>query len=569
LPVPRLDETTFVHRIFGGYLRSQVRCTKCGYCSNTYDPFLDLALEVSRKSIDNIAAAFNEFTRKETLDSENRYKCSGCKKRVCATKQLTVFRPPLTLCVQLKRFTFGGGGGGGFGFGFGFKGFGSGGGGGNKVTKPISFPAELNMPLSDKRSCPYALTGVVIHVGGSSNSGHYTAYVKKASACGSYKWYHIDDSFVEGVSEKTVLRQKDAYLLFYCRKEVKLEFPPPPRRASMTADEAAEHGRQRARARSESFNKYENDDSLVRVPAAEVDERTPAALDERKPAAVSNEEKNEKKHASRREEVSEKSSEHSGAGVSEGSSSSDDSEPEVNQNHHASTTAQSTEFSKQSIILSKDSAPDTPEIANVTLTEKAPANDDSGSESSSDDDSSSSSSSESSSDDVSDLDEAPSKKPRVEPLEEPATKVTPSPLTEKNEVKEVELVKAKTKKKPAMTRVVLDRGRGREKVSVMMGPRFKDKKKVWTPQASGTTKQGQEYELLGNRVVDKWDDDSGAAAALSETSAARAKIVNKLERKQKTEKRGQYLSSWDLSLDRGRVRLRPAAFVYFSVCFLS
>lgn len=30
LPVPRLDETTFLHRIFGGYLRSQVRCTKCG-----------------------------------------------------------------------------------------------------------------------------------------------------------------------------------------------------------------------------------------------------------------------------------------------------------------------------------------------------------------------------------------------------------------------------------------------------------------------------------------------------------------------------------------------------------
>ena len=29
LPFPRLDETTFIHRIFGGYLRSQVRCTRC------------------------------------------------------------------------------------------------------------------------------------------------------------------------------------------------------------------------------------------------------------------------------------------------------------------------------------------------------------------------------------------------------------------------------------------------------------------------------------------------------------------------------------------------------------
>jgi hypothetical protein len=42
-------------------------------------------------------------------------------------------------------------------------------------------------------------------------------------------WYHMDDSFVEAVSEKTVLRERDAYVLFYSRKEVKLEFPQPPR----------------------------------------------------------------------------------------------------------------------------------------------------------------------------------------------------------------------------------------------------------------------------------------------------------------------------------------------------
>jgi ubiquitin C-terminal hydrolase len=101
-----LDETTFIHRVFGGYLRSQVRCTKCGFLSNTYDPFLDLALEVSKKSSDSISSAFQEFSRKETLDNNNRWRCSSCRKDVCATKQLTVFRPPLSLCIQLKRFTF-------------------------------------------------------------------------------------------------------------------------------------------------------------------------------------------------------------------------------------------------------------------------------------------------------------------------------------------------------------------------------------------------------------------------------------------------------------------------------
>ena len=245
LPVPRLDETTFVHRIFGGYLRSQVRCTDCGYRSNTYDPFMDLSLEISRNSCHSLSSAFNEFTRKETLDSQNRWKCSGCKKRVCATKQLTVFRPPLVLCVQLKRFTFGGS----------FSGFH---GGGKKISKPIEFPAQLQLPLSDGRSCAYVLTGTVIHVGGSASSGHYTAYVQRPSTNGDRKWFHMDDSFVQPVSEQHVLRQHNAYVVMYCRQEVKIEFPTPPLRGSMTTDEAKELALSRQKIKSSVTNQTPN-----------------------------------------------------------------------------------------------------------------------------------------------------------------------------------------------------------------------------------------------------------------------------------------------------------------------
>ena len=232
LPVPRLDETTFVHRIFGGYLRSQVRCTDCGYRSNTYDPFLDLSLEISRNSCHSLSSAFNEFTRKETLDSQNRWKCSGCKKRVCATKQLTVFRPPLALCVQLKRFKFGGSQYGG------------------KISKAIEFPAQLQLPLSDGRSCGYVLTGIVIHIGSGASSGHYTACVQRPSSNGDRKWFHMNDSFVQPVSEQQVLRQQNAYVLMYCRHEVKIEFPTPPLRSSMTTDEAKELAQSRQKAKS-------------------------------------------------------------------------------------------------------------------------------------------------------------------------------------------------------------------------------------------------------------------------------------------------------------------------------
>ena len=40
----RIQETSIVHRLFGGYYRSQVKCCTCQYESNTYDCFLDLSL---------------------------------------------------------------------------------------------------------------------------------------------------------------------------------------------------------------------------------------------------------------------------------------------------------------------------------------------------------------------------------------------------------------------------------------------------------------------------------------------------------------------------------------------
>jgi len=126
-------------------------------------------------------------------------------------------------------------------------------GGGSKISTPIEFPARLRLPLSDGRKCEYALTGIVVHLGGSATSGHYTSFVRKPGINEPERWYHMDDSYVEAVSEKTVLKQKDVYLLFYCRIEVKLELPSPPNRPSMTTEEAKKFNVVRSRSRSGSF----------------------------------------------------------------------------------------------------------------------------------------------------------------------------------------------------------------------------------------------------------------------------------------------------------------------------
>ncbi|GJP38667.1 hypothetical protein CLOM_g23091 [Closterium sp. NIES-68] len=223
---------TFVHRTFGGYLCSQVQCTVCGYCSRTYDPFLDLSLEIVRA--DSVTKALHRFTSEEALDGANKYKCSKCRKKVRALKSFAVEEAPPILTVHLKRFAA-------------FT--------GRKLDKHVAFDPSLDLSpfmtapspspssphstagcssssitntsasasgggskssrgsSSSGRGGKYSLYGVLVHAGWSTNSGHYYCYVRGPSGT----WSSMDDSRVQQVSEKTVLQQR-AYLLFYVRE---------------------------------------------------------------------------------------------------------------------------------------------------------------------------------------------------------------------------------------------------------------------------------------------------------------------------------------------------------------
>merc|ERR550537_533400 len=73
------------------FLRSQITCMKCKFESNTYDPFLDLSLEMAP----TVQQAFKKFTVAETLSGQNKYRCSRCKSLQNAQKQLLVHQSPL------------------------------------------------------------------------------------------------------------------------------------------------------------------------------------------------------------------------------------------------------------------------------------------------------------------------------------------------------------------------------------------------------------------------------------------------------------------------------------------
>ncbi|PPD78100.1 hypothetical protein GOBAR_DD24986 [Gossypium barbadense] len=192
---PSSYEKSLVHKIFGGRLCSQVKCMQCSYCSNTFDPFLDLSLEIVKA--DSLHKALKNFTAAELLDGgERQYQCQRCKQKVKAIKQLTVYNAPHVLTIHLKRFRA-------YDFG-------------QKIDRKVEFGPTLDMkPFvsgSNEGDLKYTLYGVLVHCGWSTHSGHYYCFVRTSSGM----WYSLDDNRVVQVSERTVLEQK-AYMLFYVR----------------------------------------------------------------------------------------------------------------------------------------------------------------------------------------------------------------------------------------------------------------------------------------------------------------------------------------------------------------
>ncbi|KAK3030734.1 hypothetical protein RJ639_036538 [Escallonia herrerae] len=190
------EETTLIGLTFGGYLRSKIKCMKCGGKSERHERMMDLTVEIEG-DIGTLEEALRQFTGTETLDGENKYHCSRCKSYEKAKKKLTVLEAPNVLTIALKRFQSGK-------FG--------------KLNKSIRFPEILNlapyMSTTSDKSPIYRLYGVVVHLDimNAAFSGHYVCYVKNTQN----KWFKIDDSSVQPVELERVLA-KGAYMLLYSR----------------------------------------------------------------------------------------------------------------------------------------------------------------------------------------------------------------------------------------------------------------------------------------------------------------------------------------------------------------
>lgn len=69
----KIAETTWVHKLFGGRLRSRVTCRDCGHNSDTFDRILDLSLDIIR--CDSLRDALRKFVNIDHLKGADKYKC--------------------------------------------------------------------------------------------------------------------------------------------------------------------------------------------------------------------------------------------------------------------------------------------------------------------------------------------------------------------------------------------------------------------------------------------------------------------------------------------------------------
>ncbi|KAK3743553.1 hypothetical protein RRG08_027420 [Elysia crispata] len=167
---------------------------------------------VSSGSKSSLYHCLEMFTEPEVLSPEEAWYCPSCKKHVEASKQMSIWRLPHTLVIQLKRFSF---------QNFLMR---------SKIKKHIDFPtrgldlSKFCVGLQPGDSPPiYDLYGVANHHG-LLIGGHYTSYVRcsglgcDSGAGDEIGWRLCNDSRVSPVAGEKSVVTSDAYLLFFRRR---------------------------------------------------------------------------------------------------------------------------------------------------------------------------------------------------------------------------------------------------------------------------------------------------------------------------------------------------------------
>lgn len=203
--------------MFNGMFYIQTKCSCCSNISMNFEPFTTLQVAIpfqehNKDRIDEfeLKDCLDYLIKEEQLDNLNMYNCDMCGIKNKGFKQSLLWKTPKILIIHIKRFIVNN-------YGVMTR----------KLINKINYPLyNLDMSKYIHNKSPfiekskYDLIGVNLHQefgDGDINSGHYTSLVKNRL---DNNWYLFNDD-IEPILKikKTQLQNRNAYLLFYYRKD--------------------------------------------------------------------------------------------------------------------------------------------------------------------------------------------------------------------------------------------------------------------------------------------------------------------------------------------------------------
>ena len=198
-----ISAPNFIKDMFEGSLTYRVKCLTCDNITTRDENFLDFPIEVQGKKETSIQDVLQKYHQRELLNGSNKFYCDLCcglqeAERVVGLKNL-----PSTLLLHLKRFKYSEAENANI-----------------KLFNNIYYPSKLHVQstFDATQSKNYNLTGLVVHMGGGPQHGHYVALCKTEK----YSWLIFDDETIETISDEDVLKysgdsgsMSTAYLLMY------------------------------------------------------------------------------------------------------------------------------------------------------------------------------------------------------------------------------------------------------------------------------------------------------------------------------------------------------------------
>ncbi|KAL7069806.1 hypothetical protein ACQ4LE_010900 [Meloidogyne hapla] len=194
LKVNGLSPSTPIEQIFGGNMRNQVVCNTCNAEHINYERIREMNLGLTRTCNADVEALIDDFFRDEQLQN---FFCSKCKKKQTATRHTFLLSAPYVLIIQIKRFNAYGGK--------------------NRTYVRANKFINLSKHSYRQEQFVYQLHGLIQHIGGGLNFGHYICAMRGFN---SRDMYLFDDSERRPIPLKNVMEKMEPYILFYTRHQM-------------------------------------------------------------------------------------------------------------------------------------------------------------------------------------------------------------------------------------------------------------------------------------------------------------------------------------------------------------